>query len=693
MKKTFILLCALFALVACATEAIDETTEVAQNGQTIKLALTINRADVFADDPGTKATVKATWADGDVVFVFFQGVSTPKYMELKYDGSARTWTSTQKNDLVASDLGSSGTMTAVYLPYGSSTTVTAEVKGRFTFDPPYSGVFLQASQVPYTYDSAGLKGTLNLAALPLDNGKYVHFDISGYDATHTYSLYQDYVAPIQIDGVDADDMGTVASVGNPSYSIPGYIDAANGIVSFSGVLDDSAVSQALDYQFSINDETASVLYTRDAGTKTVSKAMYIGIGDISSSTTWNATEYVDLGISSGGKKYYWATKNLGATTESGEGSFGDFYAWSETTGYSLSGTFKSYSSSHAFSEDPVFETDPWGQLPIGNDPAHAALGGLWRTPTWEEFNLLSSNTTSQFDRAMPTVTTEYVDMGNYVGWAKYNVGASSVYEWGNLYAWGETAPKSSTTSKCYTESNYRGDHTTDPATALWGAPWRAPTAEELELLFNGSTGYYRCTWKTNMYGISGFNGWEVMADVGAPVRYGTEIEFPAAGEGNDKYEYNNGYIYYGNDNPQYRGSWGRYWTSTLSTTYDNRHMMLMFNQTLVVTPTTDYPDWYGFSVRPVIDLGSAAAGATFTSKKNSKTLFLPAAGYVESDNPQLQGFKALYWASNRVNSTELIENKLSTCYTISSYFGATTGEKHALKDGLPIRPVFTLPAD
>ena len=96
MKKTFILLCALFALVACATEAIDETTEVAQNGQTIKLALTINRADVFADDPGTKATVKATWADGDVVFVFFQGVSTPKYMELKYDGSARTWTSTQR---------------------------------------------------------------------------------------------------------------------------------------------------------------------------------------------------------------------------------------------------------------------------------------------------------------------------------------------------------------------------------------------------------------------------------------------------------------------------------------------------------------------------------------------------------------------------------------------------------------------
>lgn len=119
----------------------------------------------------------------------------------------------------------------------------------------------------------------------------------------------------------------------------------------------------------------------------------------------------------------------------------------------------------------------------------------------------------------------------------------------------------------------------------------------------------------------------------------------------------------------------------------------MFDPNQVITPTSDYPDWYGFSVRPVIDLGSAAAGATFTSKKNSKTLFLPAAGYVASDNPQLQGFKALYWASNRVNSTELIENKLSTCFTISSYFGGTTGEKHALKDGLPIRPVFTLPAD
>lgn len=683
MKKAFIFccICALFAIAACETQVIDDDAAVSQNDPTIKIALSINRTDAFNEVPATKATIKDQWANGDVIFLFFTGVNAG-YMELKYNSSERNWTPTQKGGLEASNLGSSGTMTAVYLPYGSSTEVIKSPMGndQFLFYPPYYGVYLQASQVSYTYDSDGLKGTLNMVASPLagsmDGFKYIHFDISGYDAGHTYSLYQDYVAPIQMAGVDISSneplLVNVAWLGEaiPGEAIPGYIDAANGIVSFSGVLAVDAVGQAKDYQFSINDETASVLYTRDAGTKTVSKAMYIGIGDISSST-WHATEYVDLGISSEGKKYYWATKNLGATAEQGEGSFGNFYAWSETTGYSLSGTFKNYSSSHAFSEDPVFETDSWGQLPIGNDPAHAALGGLWRTPTWEEFNLLSSNTTSQFDRAILTVTTEYVDMGNYVGWAKYNVGASSVSEWGNLYAWGETAPK-----ERYTESNYRGDHTTDPATALWGAPWRSPTAEELELLFNGSTGYYSCTWKTNMYGISGFNGWEVMVDIGAPVGYGTEIEFPAAGEGNGSY---------GNVNPENRGSWGRYWTSTAG---EDGHMMLMSNNIVVYPADTDKRDWYGFSVRPVLDLGSADAGATFTSN-NGKTLFLPAAGYVSSDNPQLQGFKALYWSINSL--TSLLEENLGTCYTISSYYGATTGESHALKDGLPIRPVFTLP--
>lgn len=694
MKKLFVIISALFALAACdGINAVDETGVLEEGTKEFKIALTVNRTDAFDKGPGTKATIKDAWADGDVIFLFFTGVY-PKYLELKYNSSDRTWTPVPKRGLEASDLIDAGTktMTAVYLPYGSSTNVvTVMGNNQFNFDPPYYGVYLQASQVPYTYDSDGLKGTLNLAApIREDGSKYIHFDISGYDAEHVYDLYQDYVSPVQMGGVKVSgNEPFVVNVEGNGKAIWGYIDAANSIISFSGILDANAVGQAKDYQFSINDQTASVLYTRDAGTKTVSDSKYIGIGDISSST-WNATEYVDLGITaSDGSRLLWATKNLGATAEKGEGSFGNFYAWSETEGYSLTGTFKNYSSSHSFSEVPEYETDAWGQLPIGNDPAHTALGGLWRTPTWAEFNLLSEQTVHNFDRAMATdVTPEYVDMGNYVGWAKYNVGASSVYDWGDLYAWGETAPKSSTVSKCYTESNYRGDHNLDPATALWGAPWRTPTDEELESLFNGTTGYYTTQWKTNMYSTSGFNGWEVKVTSG-PVSFGSTIEFPAAGEGNDKYDYNNGYIYYGNDNPQYRGSWGRYWTSTEYTGYsEKRHKMLMFASDNLILPTTPYPDWYGFSIRPVVDLGSADAGITFQGTTVKGKLFLPAAGYVESDKPQLQGFKAFYWTSNRITS---LPDDMGGCYTYSSYYSGTTGEEHALKDGLPIRPVFSLP--
>ena len=116
--------------------------------------------------------------------------------------------------------------------------------------------------------------------------------------------------------------------------------------------------------------------------------------------------------------------------------------------------------------------------------------------------------------------------------------------------------------------------------------------------------------------------------------------------------------------------------------------MLMFASDNMDLPTTPYPDCYGFSIRPVVDLGSADAGITFQGKTMKSQLFLPAAGCVESDKPKLQGFKAFYWTSNR--NTDLSADK-GSCYTYSSYFSGTTGEAHALKDGLPIRPVFSLP--
>jgi len=118
-------------------------------------------------------------------------------------------------------------------------------------------------------------------------------------------------------------------------------------------------------------------------------------------------EAVDLGLS-----VKWANMNVGATTETG---YGTYFAWGETSGYNVgSTTGKTYfawstyafawtngamtrinkycwtgQSGYWFSDDvPV---DNMEQLELGDDAAHANWGGSWRMPTEIEcYELLSS---------------------------------------------------------------------------------------------------------------------------------------------------------------------------------------------------------------------------------------------------------------------------------------------------------------
>lgn len=374
MKKAFLILIATLALVSCVQLLESPVTDDSDPG--FKVSLTVNRAGTFDESVGTKATMKSGWAEGDVVFVFFKGVESPKYLELKRSGSG--WVSTPKNGLEVSDLGDYGTMSAVYFPYGNDIEVYADSQGNYKFSRTYNGLFYIVDRAHYTVEYKELKGSLDLAYPPLDGDeKYIHFDITGYDR-HTYRMYQDHVRPLTISGLNSffDLKYYTGKTGEP---IEGFIDDVNGIVSFSGVLDDSAVGQSVGYEFSINDFTADVLYTLDVGKKTVDESMYIGLGNISTSSQWIATEYVVL-TQLNGNDFCWAKKNLGATAESGEGSYGDFYAWGDLEGYPLEGTFKNYTCSHDFSTAS-------GGAPA-DDPAHYALKGLWRLPDYYEISSL-----------------------------------------------------------------------------------------------------------------------------------------------------------------------------------------------------------------------------------------------------------------------------------------------------------------
>ena len=92
---------------------------------------------------------------------------------------------------------------------------------------------------------------------------------------------------------------------------------------------------------------------------------------------------------------------------------------------------------------------------------------------------------------------EYVDLGLDVLWASYNVGATSIIERGDSFAWSETEPKSD-----YSKSNYTGNKTSsdvtdisiqgtsqDAAYVQWGSAWCMPTTDQYtELLGKCSFG-------------------------------------------------------------------------------------------------------------------------------------------------------------------------------------------------------------
>ena len=113
----------------------------------------------------------------------------------------------------------------------------------------------------------------------------------------------------------------------------------------------------------------------------------------------NGHGYVDLGLPSG---TLWATCNVGAITPEG---YGDYYAWAETWPkyyykwdnykYCVNGfsslTKYCYSSEYGYNG----YTDNLNELEREDDAASVIWGGLWRTPTYEEYMELAQHTTSE----------------------------------------------------------------------------------------------------------------------------------------------------------------------------------------------------------------------------------------------------------------------------------------------------------
>lgn len=137
---------------------------------------------------------------------------------------------------------------------------------------------------------------------------------------------------------------------------------------------------------------------------------------------------------------------------------------------------------------------------------------------------------------------EWVDLGLPSGlkWATCNVGATKPEEYGNYYAWGETATKSEynpSNSLTYGRqmNDISGNVKYDAAQANWGGTWRMPTKAEQQELINNCT----CEWTTQ----NGVKGYKVTGT------NGNSIFLPAAG-------FRNG------SSLGDAGDYGYYWSST-----------------------------------------------------------------------------------------------------------------------------------
>lgn len=182
-----------------------------------------------------------------------------------------------------------------------------------------------------------------------------------------------------------------------------------------------------------------------------------------------------------------------------------------------------------------------------------------------------------------------IDLGLPSGtlWACCNVGASTPEQFGGHYAWGEIAEKSVCNWDTYQYGYYKydGDYSHlvnigsdisgtqyDAATAIWGAPWRMPTLDEIKELFNNCDSEW--TMENGVYGRR----------FTSRINRGS-IFLPAAG-----IRWDGGLTA--------TGGYGLYWSSTLNGSDPFSAYYLDFSSASAYWNLPGRRD-YGLSVRPV----------------------------------------------------------------------------------------------
>lgn len=222
MRKWYIALLTLLAFTACQQEPLLHEGNGTGNSfdpSQLRFNLTIEHPDGAA----TKG-VKKVWKDGDKVFLFIKDVTTG------YLTATLTYTPGETPWAIASEgtapLGDSGTLYAVYLPYGNGVTPSYN-DGQWSFSGGTVGTdtYYFYASAEYTVSNSVLSATVQMVK-PMD---YVQFFIPHAGASGTIQMACNALCPAGFASIAADTGAiTEKPLGTAGTPIHGYPDTLEG---------------------------------------------------------------------------------------------------------------------------------------------------------------------------------------------------------------------------------------------------------------------------------------------------------------------------------------------------------------------------------------------------------------------------------------------------------------------------------
>ena len=460
---------AALSLTLGMTSCQSELSELTPSGGE-RIILTATQDDEAGTRTHLNDSKQVVWGEGDALSVFdAQGINQPFELTngfgtttAKFEGTVTPSSVTEYYAVYPYGAGyaiSGGTVTGVVLP--SSQTAVA---GGFDKAAAIMTCHTTTGNLPFKQLCAFVQITTESAT------KKIVFKTNG-----TESLAGTLSVAIADAGAD-EGTGTATVTANGSSAVS-LVPASGETTIAAGTYLIAVLPGTLESGFTmecVGTDGKELIRSYNGSTSVFSRAAVINMGTASVAQGWTATidgyGYVDLGITSGGKKLLFATCNVGASSPE---EYGDYFAWGATepyyTGYTMNGTTLTvtswkdgmsdgyvqanapfYSSGTGTSAIYTTYTTAGEVLAAEHDAARANMGGEWRMPTTEELKALYDNTTNVWTANYNNTGIKgriFTGKGNYAnsslflpaagsfGGASYRNGGSNGYYWSStLYS-------------------------------------------------------------------------------------------------------------------------------------------------------------------------------------------------------------------------------------------------------------------